>query len=262
MTPSVWDGILLGLIQGLTEFLPISSSGHLVLAEDLLGYRPPGVAFEVGLHVATLLSVLIYYRDRIGRLVVGLFARDREAWRFAALLVLASVPAAVVGVGLRDYITRLFDAGPWLGVSFLCTGLILWLTRYVRPPAAHPAISPAAALGVGAAQAIAIIPGISRSGTTIAAGLWLGLAPAAAAEFSFLMAVIAIGGSGLLELRHLDGGVGLASPGFAAAFLTALVSGVWAIRFLVALLRRQRLHGFAWYLLMVGAFTILWYLRP
>ena len=259
MTLSWFDGLVLGLVQGLTEFLPISSSGHLVLAEELLGYRSPGLYFEIGLHVATLLSVFIAYGSRIRQLIHGLLSRQGEAWRYAGLLLLASVPAAVVGIGFRDAIERAFEPGPLLGVSFLLTAGVLWSTRRVVPRARTDRISSGAALAMGVGQAIAIVPAISRSGTSIAAGLWAGVAPARAAEFSFLMSVIAIAGSAVLEVRHLPPGADLFNAGFLTAFVTALVSGVWAIRFLVALLKSQKFHLFAGYCAAVGALTILWF---
>jgi undecaprenyl-diphosphatase len=259
VTLSWFDGAVLGLVQGLTEFLPISSSGHLVLAEELLGYSSPGLYFEIGLHVATLLSVFIAYGGRIRQLIHGLLNRQGEAWRYAGLLLLASVPAAVVGIGFRDVVERAFEPGPLLGVSFLVTAGVLWSTRRVVSRATTDQMSAGAALAMGVGQAIAIVPAISRSGTSIAAGLWAGVAPARAAEFSFLMSVIAIAGSAVLEVRHLPPGVDLLNAGFASAFVTALVSGIWAIRFLVALLRSQKFHLFAGYCALVGVFTILWY---
>jgi undecaprenyl-diphosphatase len=264
MTPSLWDGLVLGLVQGLTEFLPISSSGHLVLAEELLGWQSPGLYFEVGLHLATLLSVFIAYASRIRSLLHGLVAREPEAWRYAGLLVLGSVPAAVAGIGFRDFFARSFESGISLGVQFLVTAAMLWATRPMLARATAERVGWRAALWMGLGQAFAILPAISRSGATIVAGLWCGVSAVAAAEFSFLMSVIAIAGSGLLEARHIPAGTDLLSAGFLVAFVAALLSGIWAIRFLVALLRSQRFHLFAWYCAAVGAATILYYtlLRP
>jgi undecaprenyl-diphosphatase len=254
-----WQGLVLGLVQGLTEFLPVSSSGHLVVAEGLVGFHSPGVAFEVSLHVATLLSVLIVYRLRVTQLVVGMVRADRDSWRYAGLLVLASVPAAVVGLAFRGFFEEAFDSYLVVGIDFLLTAVILFSTRWAMARAESETIRARTALGVGCAQAVAILPGISRSGTTIAAALWAGVDPAKAADFSFLMAVIAIGGSGLLEARHLSGAVDVFSPGFVWAFLGALVSGVIAIRSLVWLLRRRRFDLFAPYCAGMGLFTIVWF---
>jgi len=264
VTPSIGDGLILGLVQGLTEFLPISSSGHLVLAEELVGYQSPGLYFEIGLHVATLLSVFIAYGSQIRNLIHGLLTRSGEAWRYAGLLVLASVPAGLVGIFLRDVIEAAFEPGPVLGVSFLFTAVVLWSTRKAMPRATSDRVSVPAALAMGIGQAIAIVPAVSRSGTSISAGLWAGVSPARAAEFSFLMSVIAIAGSAVLEVRHLPPGADLLNAGFLTAFVAALVSGVYAIRFLVRLLRSQRFYLFAGYCAAVGGFTLLWFgiLRP
>lgn len=259
MTPGWGDGLVLGLVQGLTEFLPISSSGHLVLAENLLGFQSPGLYFEVGLHLATLLSVFIAYGPRIRALLHGLISREGESWRYAGLLLLASVPAGLAGVFFRDFFERSFQSGVSLGIQFLITAVILWLTRPALRRATRTEVTMAAALAMGLGQAFAILPAISRSGATIAAGLWSGIAPAPAAEFSFLMSIIVIAGSGLLEARHIPAGTDLLSPGFVVAFVAALVSGIWAIRFLVALLRSQRFHWFAWYCAVIGVLTIAWY---
>ena len=259
MNLSWWEGLFLGLVQGLTEFLPISSSGHLVLAEELVGFHPPGLYVEVGLHVATLLSVFVAYRVRIAGLTRGLVTADRDAWRYAGLLILASVPAAVAGLFFRDFFVESFDSGVSIGIQFLVTALILWSTKPVAGRATGQNISVMAALLIGVAQAVAILPAISRSGATIAAALWLGIAAGPAAEFSFLMSIIAVAGSALLEARHIPPGADLLAPGFVLGFIAALLSGIWAIRFLVALLRRGRFHGFALYCAVLGVFTILWY---
>lgn len=254
-----WQGILLGLVQGLTEFLPVSSSGHLVLAEELVGYRPQGVFFEVVVHVATLLSVFIAYRMRIAELVRGLLAGGRESWRYAGLLLLASMPAALAGILLRDYFERTFHSLPALGWQFLLTAALLWSTRQALPRATGMRVTAAQALLIGIAQALAIVPAISRSGATIAVALWCGLAAAPAAEFSFIMSIVVIAGSGVLEARHIAPGADPFSLPLLAAFVAAMLSGVWAIRFLVELLKRQRFHLFAPYCAVLGVFCIVWF---
>jgi len=254
-----WEGLFLGLVQGLTEFLPVSSSGHLVLAEELVGFHPPGLFVEVGLHVATLLSVFVAYRVRIAGLTRGVLSGDQSAWRYAGLLLVASVPAAIAGLFFRDFFVESFDSGVNIGVQFLVTALILWATKPTVERATGETISVGAALLIGVAQAVAILPAISRSGATIASALWLGIAPGPAAEFSFLMSIIAIAGSALLEARHIPAGANLLSPGFVIAFVAALLSGIWAIRFLVALLRKGRFYRFAPYCAVLGVFTIAWF---
>ncbi len=260
MTLAWWEGLLLGLVQGLSEFLPISSSGHLVVAEGLLGYRSPGVAFEVLLHVATLASVLIVYWKRVSSVLAGMARGDRSSWGFAGLLALGSIPAAVVGVVFNDFFERYFHSYLLVGVSFLVTAMILWTTRWVRPNVAHGSLRPLDAVLVGLAQAVAILPGISRSGSTISTALWSRVAPYEAAEYSFLLSVIAIAGSGLLELAGAGSNLGTLSAGHVWAFFGALVSGIVAIRFLVALLRRGMFHRFAPYCAAAGAFTLVWFI--
>lgn len=249
----------MGVVQGLTEFLPISSSGHLVVTEAAIGLTTPGVTVEVALHVATLLAVLVVYRVRIGRLVWGIMASQGDAWRYVGLLAVASLPAAVVGLAFEEWFTRVFDSLLAVGVNFLVTGAVLWSTRHVRErgTAAQPTVVGAGEIGV--AQAFAILPGISRSGTTVAAAMWLGLDPVRAAEFSFLMAVPAIAGAAALQLSSLSGNLAAVGNGpLAASFGAALVSGVLAIRLLVALLARGAFHRFAPYCWTIGVITIAW----
>ncbi len=257
-----WQGLVLGLVQGLTEFLPVSSSGHLVLAERFVGFVSQGVFLEVMVHVATLLSVIIAYRRRILELLGGLVRREGLAWRYAGMLALASIPAGVAGVLLKDYFERTFHSLPALGWNFLITAAILWSTRWAprRPmPASGAPVVPSAvqALVIGVAQTFAILPAISRSGSTIAAGLWSGLPAVAAAEFSFLMSVIVIAGSGAMEARHLT--AGSVTPGLATAFFAAMLAGLLAIYFLVRLLRRGKFHYFAPYCAALGLFCLLWF---
>ena len=259
MSLAWWQGVLLGLVQGLTEFLPISSSGHLVLAERLVGYIPQGVFFEVAVHVATLLSVFIAYWSRIVGLLRGLVSGGRESWRYVGLLLLASVPAGLAGVFLKDWFEASFHSLPDLGWQFLVTAALLWSTRAAALRATGMRVTPAQALWIGVAQAVAILPAISRSGATIAVALWLGLAAVPAAEFSFLMSIIVIAGSGALEARHLSVGAGVITPGLVAAFIAAMLSGVVAIRFLIALLRRQRFYVFAPYCAALGVLCWIWF---
>jgi undecaprenyl-diphosphatase len=253
-----WQGLILGTVQGLSEFLPISSSGHLVLAQWLLGYESPGVSFEVLLHLATLLSVLLVYWRRVAWLLHGLARGQRDAWQFGGLLVMASIPAAVAGLLLRDVFEAQFESPVAVGIDFLVTAVVLWSTRWVPKADAETPVRWQSAVAMGLAQVLAILPGVSRSGTTIAAGLWCRVGARAAAEFSFLMAVVVIAGTGLLEAMHMAEGPLVVEWGVVWAFLAALVSGVFAIRFLVLLLRRGRFHIFAPYCAVVGSLTLVW----
>lgn len=259
MELSWWQGLFLGLVQGLTEFLPISSSGHLVLAEHMVGFQPPGVFFEVVVHVATLLSVVVAYRARIGVLLGGLFRGEREAWRYSLLLIIASVPAAVAGIALKDYFEQTFHSMTALGWQFLITAVLLWSTKLALPRATGKQVTLAQSLLIGIGQAVAIVPAISRSGATIAAGMWSGLEAEAAAEFSFLMSIIVIAGSALLEARNIPPGSGVFSLGLLTAFVASAVSGLFAIRFLVGLLRHRKFHLFAPYCAVLGVLCLVWF---
>ncbi|HEX9582524.1 MAG TPA: undecaprenyl-diphosphate phosphatase [Gemmatimonadales bacterium] len=253
-----WEGAVLGLVQGLTEFLPVSSSGHLVVAEAALRLRMPGVAFDVLLHVATLGAVVLVYHRRIGSLLAGLGRGHGGATRSVGLLALATVPAGLAGVLLGDMFQRAFDSLRVVGVDFMITGAVLWSTRRLSGGArTEPTVAGAGAIGL--AQALAIMPGISRAGSTVAAALWAGVAPARAAEFSFLMAIPVILGAAVLELPELAGGTPGAGPasliwGAAAAF----GSGIVAIKVLVRVLERGAFYRFAPYCWIIGAGTILW----
>ena len=252
-----WQGIVLGLVQGLTEFLPVSSSGHLVLAEALAGVKTPGVFVEVALHVATLGSVLIVYGRRLWELIVGLLQGSQDRKHYIGLLIVASIPAGIIGLLFQKAIEERFHSLPWLGIEFIITGIILWSTRHLGGEKTAPGWG--AALGIGAGQAFAILPAISRSGSTVAAALWAGLTPAAAAEFSFLLAVPVIAAAALLDARNAT--VNIAAVGLGPLIVSCVIafaSGVFAIRFLVALLRRGRFFAFAPYCWAVGVLTLVY----
>ena len=254
---SWWEAVLLGIVQGATEFLPVSSSGHLVIFQTGLGIDLPGVFFEVAVHLATLVSVLWVYRARVRRLASGGVRGDRDALRYLGLLLLASVPAGVVGVFFKDALEGLFDVPAVAGVALLVTGVLLWSVRAARERRedgewVEPRVG--AALLMGAGQAFAIIPGISRSGTTVTIGIWAGVEAREAAAFSFLMSVPAIGGAALLSVADvLAEGAGLGLAVLALAALAAGVSGILAIRTFVAMLDRGSFHRFALYCWVVGA---------
>lgn len=252
------EAALLGLVQGLTEFLPVSSSGHLVIAEALLGTRSEGLLFEIAVHVGTLGAIGVFYRRRIAALAFGALRAEGEAWRYAAKLGLATLPAAAVGLGLPGLVEAAFER-PWVpGVALLVTGAFLFTTRRTAPRARGGEPGWAQALLIGLAQAVAIVPGISRSGATVAAALALGVGPLAATEFSFLLAVIAIGGAALLALPDAQAATPDALAALALGAGVALVSGLAALALFVRLLRSRRFHHFAWYTWAVGGGFLAW----
>lgn len=258
---SPWEALILGFVQGATEFLPVSSSGHLVVAQELLDVHIEGVLFEVAVHVATLVSITLVYRERIGKLVAGLVRREREAWQYAGLLVLATLPAAVLGLTFEDRLEALFDDPIVPGVAFLVTGLVLWSSRraLARDPNGHPGARIAFLIGI--AQAFALVPGISRSGSTVVAALWLGVSPIEAAAFSFLMAIPAIAGAAVLQVPDVMAGpIGIGGVALAVGSVAAAVTGVVAIRTFVAMLRRRSFHQFALYVWILGSAYLGWIL--
>lgn len=250
---SLLEAALLGVVQGLTEFLPVSSSGHLVLAQSLLGVDLPGVVFETVVHVATLAAVLWVYRGRVAELARGLAARDGDAARYVLMLALASVPAGVVGVAGRGFFESMFET-PVAAASFLlATGGIVWTIRFTAEGAEDRTPDAGQSLWAGCAQALAIFPGISRSGATVAAGVWRGVEPVRMAEFSFLMSVPAIGGAALLQADGIaEASAGADAAGLAVGFVAALVAGVLAIRLFVRALEARAFHRFAYYCWAVG----------
>jgi len=258
---SLLEAIVLGLIQGITEFLPVSSSGHLVIGQTLMDIRIPGVGFEVAVHVATLISVLLVFRKRVSELALGALRLDREAWRYIGLLFVATLPAVVVGLGARDALESLFETPVVAGFSLLVTGGFLWTSRgaMAREPKGKPGLR--AAVVMGLAQAFAIIPGISRSGATVVAGLWLGIEAEEAATFSFLMAVPAILGAAVLQIPSLIGeGAGLEAAPILLGSCVAAVAGVLAIWTFVLMLKRKSFHHFGPYCWTVGGFFLLYLL--
>ncbi|MFQ5688655.1 MAG: undecaprenyl-diphosphate phosphatase [Gemmatimonadota bacterium] len=244
---------LLGAVQGFTEFLPVSSSGHLVLAERILGVTLPGVAFEVTVHVASLCAVLWAYRARIHELVRGVCRRERESLTYAGLLGLATVPAGVVGLVWESALEGLFDVPRLAAALLLASGLLAWSVKRSAPAAQAGRPDAPRALGIGMAQAVAIIPGVSRSGATLAVGSWLGVDAVRMAEFSFLMSVPAIAGAAVLQVGEFGAAVNDIGPGFLlTGFATALVSGIVAIRIFVRMLEHRTFHRFAYYCWSVG----------
>lgn len=255
---SPWDSMILGVIQGATEFLPVSSSGHLVMGQALLGIDVPGVVFEVTVHLATLLSILVAYRGRVAGLVGGAARGRADAWRYVGLLVVATIPAAVVGLLWRDRVEALFEAPMTVGVALFVTGALLWSTRRPlreRADAEWGDVAVGVALAMGIAQSFALVPGISRSGATVVTGLWLGVEPREAAAFSFLMAVPAIAGASILELPGIFSDASGGQVGGWILFVggaVAAVTGVLAIRTFVAMLRHRSFHQFAVYCWLAG----------
>ena len=250
---SWFDAIVLGLVQGITEFLPVSSSGHLVIAQEVLGVEAPGVFFEVLVHVGTRVSVGGVYRSTLLSLGAGLLGGEADAWSYLGRIALATLPAAFIGYLLEDEIGAAFDSPVFVGAMLLVTASFLWSTRTALARRPEVEVDWARGFEMGIAQALAILPGISRSGATVTTALWRGVDPDEAARFSFLMSIPVILGAGVLELGDaLSGGSQMALGPAAAAFVTAAISGILAIRVFVRMLRNRTFPAFAPYVAVVG----------
>jgi undecaprenyl-diphosphatase len=242
---SLLHAFLLGLLQGITEFLPISSSGHLVLAETFLKLDVEKLKdFDVMLHIGTLFAILIYFRREVFEV---------KRW---PLLVLASIPAALVGIFLEDPMDSLFRNATSVSIAMIVMGLLF----FIVPKKSEKPLTWARGLAIGCAQAFAIIPGVSRSGSTIWLGTQLGLKREEAARFSFLLGAIAIAGAGLLKSKDIwiDGaGSTLTFPVLAVGFAAAFLSSLFAVSWLMNFLKNHSLKAFGVYRVILGVSVLI-----
>lgn len=247
---SLIEAIGLGALQGITEFLPISSSGHLVLGQHLLGIEIPGNEFEVWVHIGTLLSILVVFRKEIGHLISSIFVPETS--KYLGILFIASLPAVLVGLIFRDSIQAVFDKVSFVGLALIITAGFLFLTRIGKP--AHIRITARVGLIIGMAQAFAILPGISRSGATIATAMIFGVQPEKAAQFSFFLAIPVITGAGLLtalDISQVNGSY-LSFQLILAGLFSSFIIGWLSLRWLIDILKRGKFHWFGYYCLSAG----------
>lgn len=276
MDDPVVQALIMGIVQGLTEFLPVSSSGHLIVVPFLFGWDDAfiqSLAFSVMLHMGTLVALLVYFRSDWARLIPAGLAtlRDRSFRgdpdrRLAWLLAAASVPAAVVGLLLDDLIETGFREIGLVAMALVAGAALLWLAdRWGGRTKGVQDVTLPLALGIGAAQALALIPGVSRSGISIAAARFGGLDRAAAARFSFLMATPITAGASFFEVRRLaagEAGVDVAIAPLVVGMVAAFVSGALAIAGLLRYLRSSSLDVFIWYrVALAGAILVAWLAR-
>ncbi|HOF60733.1 MAG TPA: undecaprenyl-diphosphate phosphatase [Candidatus Latescibacteria bacterium] len=267
---SVSEAAIVGVIQGMTEFLPVSSSAHIVYAEHFLGIKEGNVDLAIVVHLGTLVAVFGAMWYRIAPIIRGTIAGvadlavrrspwAREEFRWAAYIIVGTVPAALLGVLFEDSLKETFGNPFQTSVLLIGTGIILFATRFVRRNDRDWGLSPA--LAVGFAQALAILPGISRSGSTISMGLFLRIEREKAAEFSFLLSIPVILGGAIIHIAGMveqTGGLGLLSEPLIAGFCTSAISGYAAVRVLVSFVKKGALHWFAVYCWIVGA-AGMWY---
>ncbi len=249
---TILQAILLGLVQGFTEFLPVSSSGHLALASHFLDVRNPGLTFEIALHVGTLLSVVVYFWPQLWRLFLSLFNRDMKAERRQiGYLFLATLPAVVIGLSFKHQFEALSNQPRIVALLLCITGGILLLPRLI-PKKTDRSITLRSALAMGFGQAFAILPGISRSGSTIVSGMLTGANSSKAAEFSFLLAIPVIGGAAILSLTDLESiDASLAAPYF-VGMVVSFVSGLIAVYVVLSSIRKGKFEYFAYYCIAIG----------
>lgn len=257
---SALQAAIFGLVQGLTEFLPVSSSAHLVLVPFFTGWPDPGLAFDVALHWGTLLAVVIYFRRDILNIVRDAFrslggARGPEyrlPWQIAA----ATVPGVIAGLLLEKYAETAFRSPPLLAVTLSAMGLLLAAAdRLGSKSVSLSGVTWAKALTIGICQSLALIPGVSRSGVTMTTGLFLGLEKTAAVRFSFLLSIPITLGAGLLKIDYLF--ANLANPQFLAGLAASAVSGFLAIHFLLNYVRSKSFMPFVVYRLALAAAIVL-----
>ncbi|MBU1276026.1 MAG: undecaprenyl-diphosphatase UppP [Proteobacteria bacterium] len=259
----LWQAAALGVVQGLTEFLPVSSSGHLVLGQRLLGFTEPALMFDIAVHVGTLVAVVgVFWRD-LWSIMRGLFVwRDgegRQGRRLLWLVIVGSIPTAIMGFLLKDLFESMFSSLLTVGLALLVTGWLLLATALVRMPGRPlERVGAGRALLIGLAQGLAITPGISRSGSTIAMALLLGVNRRMAAHYSFVLSIPAILGALVLHVHELGAPSASQLAPMIMGFITAAISGYLALRMLLKIVQAGAFHWFAPYCFAVGLFTLAW----
>ena len=249
------EAIFWGLVQGLTEFLPISSSGHLVLVPAVLGMDEPGLAVTAVLHLGTLAAVLVYYRRDLVKVLK--FRTDVVGRQILWLLIIGTIPAGVVGLLAEDKLDELFESPTRVAIALIVTGVVLLASRFLLERACRVEDGkPVDAITIGLAQATALVPGISRSGVTIVAGLGRGLTAAEAARFSFLLGIPAIAGGGFKQALDLSNEGGLTPEVWLGALVAAIV-GYVSISALLRVIQRFGLLPFSLYCFVAGTVALL-----
>ena len=247
---TIFDALILGIIQGLTEFLPISSSGHLVIGQELLGISVPGNAFEVIVHLGTLVSVLIVFWQDIFDILKLLNSKKTQTYILA--IVIGTIPAAIVGIFFGDIFSAAYENIRIVATALLLTGIMLLVTKFIKPKDNDVMIG--SGFLVGLSQALAIIPGISRSGATISTAMYLGIAPEKAAKFSFLLAIPAIAGAGLLTALDVfkAESIGISFSIGLIGFLSSLTVGWISLKVLIGLIKTGKFYWFGIYCILIG----------
>ena len=265
-----FQALLLGLVQGLTEFLPVSSSGHLAIGREILGVEASGdLVFEVAVHAATVLATIVVFRKEIWKLLCGLFKfRYNDETDYILKICLSMIPVLLVGLFLKDRVGNLFSSLLVVGLALVVTAMLLFFSQYFTArkkeeaedvPGPRNGIGWWQALVIGIGQAFAVIPGLSRSGTTISTGLLCGVKRDKVAQFSFLMVLVPILGEAFLDVVGGDAAAStIGAVPLLVGFLAAFVSGLFACKVMIALVKKAKLSWFALYCALVGLAVILY----
>ena len=278
------ESIILGLLQGLAEFLPISSSGHLVLGKELLGMEEAGMFFDIMLHAGTLLSIFVVFRKKIVDMIVGCIRRDKTQLKEVGFIVLASIPTAIIGIGFKKPLESLFENPRAVCCALLVTATLLFVSQWGKTGSKHPECEGVQmnwwrALVTGVVQGIACIPGISRSGSTISGMIFLGVNRKYAGEFSFLMSIPAVGGAALLDvikwvkcqdpetvaryaIEKPEKALACAdasgfTPELLVGMIAAFIFGIIALKWLMAFVQKGKFHYFSYYLWVAGILGLI-----
>jgi undecaprenyl-diphosphatase len=270
---SFWEGIILGIVQGLTELLPVSSSAHLVIVQSFIkDFHQPGVLFDVVLHLGTLLAVIFFFRKDILDIMKALippkwlpesYCHDDSAMmairrKMALLIVIGTVPAGIMGILFKDQIHRFFESVQVTAVMLLITGLLLFTADKIKnADRREDKTNIMDSIVIGIAQGIALMPGISRSGSTIAFGIFRGLHRETAARFSFLLSIPAITGAAVLESRYMTSVPTSDLTTYGIGFLMAAITGFLSLKFFFLILKKRGLKIFAYYCWFVGCMTLI-----
>lgn len=252
---SIFEALFLGLLQGLTEFIPVSSSGHLLLAHEAFGTTDSTLAFDVALHVGTLLALVLYFRNDLWLLVKNLFSKNKDG-RLARLLVLATIPAAVAGFLFGDFVDEKLRSAGVVAFTLAFVGIVMLIVDRKVNRVSDKEITTKQGMTIGAVQALALVPGVSRSGATITAGLMVGLDRVKAAKFSFLLAVPIIAGSALGILLK-DGDSLSHGADLYVGMIAAFASGLFAIKFMLNFIGRVGLKPFAYYRILLALIVLV-----
>lgn len=265
------EAFILGLVQGLTEFLPVSSSGHTAILQKFFGINADNISITIVAHLGSLMAILFYYRHEFIKILKDLFKSRTSILvnptiRLICLVVVATIPAAIVGIGFRSTFDALFQSTSWIGSFFLFTSVVLFISQLkstdnhsMTTNTEHISheITYTQAFLIGLSQAVAICPGISRAGMTITTGLFVGLKKQNAAFFSFLISVPAILGATILDLKHIS--EMQASGSLITLFFSSLVFGFVGLFGVIFVLQRGKLHYFSYYLFPLGIFVLMYF---